>query len=84
MAEPPVPGVPARVDSFYAPGVTHRESGGLSTRAAIDLVHVAAGYLVAAAMVEYNPRFVTKGMMANVPAQFVPEGAGVVLQAPNC
>src|SRR5918995_4191905 len=44
------------LDPAYAPGVSHREPGGLSTRQAIDLIQRVKGQVVRADIVEFNPR----------------------------
>ncbi len=55
-------------------------AGGLSTRQLIDLIHAAAGHLVAADVVEYNPRFDIGDMTAQLAAKLVREAAGVMLK----
>lgn len=44
------------LDPAYAPGVSHREPGGLSTRQAINVIHKLKGQVVGADIVEFNPR----------------------------
>jgi len=44
------------LDPAFAPGVSHREPGGLSTRQAIDLIQRVKGRIVGADIVEFNPR----------------------------
>ena len=44
------------LDPAFAPGVSHREPGGLSTRQAIDLIQRIRGQVVGADIVEFNPR----------------------------
>ncbi|MCH8202453.1 MAG: agmatinase family protein [Proteobacteria bacterium] len=68
------------LDPAFAPGVSHREPGGLTTRQVIDLIHATAGHLVAADVVEYNPRFDIGDMTAQVAAKLVREAAGVMLK----
>lgn len=67
------------LDPVFAPGVSHREPGGLSTRQVIDLIQATAGHLVAADVVEYNPRFDIGHMTAQVAAKLVREAAGVMI-----
>ncbi len=69
----PVLGVPVDENSSYEPG-------GLTTRQVIDLIHATAGHLVAADVVEYNPRFDIGDMTAQVAAKLVREAAGVMLK----
>ncbi len=44
------------LDPAFAPGVSHREPGGLSVRQVINLIQRFQGRLVGADVVEYNPR----------------------------
>ena len=44
------------LDPAFAPGVSHREPGGLSTRQAIDIIQDLKGKVVGADIVEFNPR----------------------------
>jgi agmatinase len=64
------------LDPAFAPGVSHREPGGLSVRDAIDLVHAIPGPIVGADVVEYNPRQDMQGVTASVAAKIVKELAG--------
>jgi agmatinase len=43
------------LDPAYAPGVSHREPGGLSTREAISVIQSLRANIVAADLVEFNP-----------------------------
>lgn len=43
------------LDPAFAPGVSHREAGGLSTRQVIDILQAINAPLVAADIVEFNP-----------------------------
>lgn len=64
------------LDPAYAPGVSHREPGGLSVRDVIGLVQGIAGTLVGADVVEYNPRQDLAGVTATVAAKIAKEIAG--------
>jgi agmatinase len=44
------------LDPAYAPGVSHQEPGGLSTRQLIEIIHRLDAPIVGADIVEYNPR----------------------------
>jgi agmatinase len=44
------------LDPAYAPGVSHREPGGLSPRQLISIIHSIKGPVVGADIVEYNPK----------------------------
>ena len=67
------------LDPAYAPGVSHREPGGLSVRDVLTLVQDAGGTLVGADVVEYNPRQDLAGVTATVAAKIVKEVAGRML-----
>jgi arginase len=43
------------LDPAFAPGVSHREPGGLTTRQLIDCIHAIPGNVIGADIVEYNP-----------------------------
>jgi arginase len=66
------------LDPAYAPGVSHREPGGLSTRQVIDLIHRVGRPVVGADVVEFNPRMDTGGVTAVVCAKVAKEIAGVM------
>jgi arginase len=68
------------LDPAFAPGVSHREPGGLSTRQVIDLIHTIDQPLVAADIVEYNPRCDISNMTALVAAKLVKEIAGAMVR----
>ena len=44
------------LDPAFAPGISHREPGGMSVREAISHLHAIHGNVVGADIVEYNPR----------------------------
>lgn len=67
------------LDPAYAPGVSHREPGGLSTRQVIDLIHRVGQPVVGADVVEFNPRMDSGGMTAAVCAKVLKEIAGVMI-----
>jgi len=67
------------IDPAFAPGVSHREPGGLSVREVLTLVQHAGGALVGADIVEYNPRADVSGLTATVAAKLVKEVAGRML-----
>ena len=67
------------LDPAFAPGVSHREPGGLSTREVLTLVQTSGGHLVGADVVEYNPRQDLGGVTAIVAAKIVKEIAGRML-----
>ncbi len=69
------------LDPSFAPGVSHREPGGLSARQAIALIQGIAAPLVGADVVEFNPRNDPAGITAPVAAKLVKELAARLLQS---
>lgn len=67
------------IDPAHAPGVSHREPGGLTVREVVTLVQGAGGRLAGADVVEYNPRRDLDGVTAAVAAKLVRELAGRML-----
>ena len=43
------------LDPAFAPGVSHHEPGGMTTRQVIDIIHRLKGRIIGADIVEYNP-----------------------------
>jgi agmatinase len=68
------------LDPAYAPGVSHREPGGLSPRQVINWLHAINQPIVAADIVEYNPRCDISGMTAIVAAKLLKEIAGMMIR----
>jgi arginase len=68
------------LDPAYAPGVSHREPGGLSTRQVIDLIQGIDQPTVAADIVEYNPRCDISNMTALVATKLLKEIAGMMIK----
>jgi arginase family enzyme len=67
------------LDPAYAPGVSHREPGGLSVRDVVGIVQDLGGTLVGADVVEFNPVQDVAGLTAIVAAKLVKEIAGRML-----
>ena len=67
------------LDPAFAPGVSHREPGGLSVREAIAHLHAIEGEIVGADVVEYNPVRDVAGVTAMVAAKILKEILGKVL-----
>lgn len=63
------------LDPAFAPGVSHPEPGGLTTREVLDLVKALPGPMVGADIVEYNPVRDVNGATAAVAAKFAREFA---------
>ena len=66
------------LDPAFAPGVSHREPGGLSVREAIGYLHSIPATVVAADLVELNPTQDISGVSATVCAKLVKELVGVM------
>lgn len=67
------------LDPAYAPGVSHHEPGGLTTREVLDIIHQLPEGLVGADIVELNPTRDPIGMTAMVAAKFCKELVGRML-----
>ena len=69
------------LDPAFAPGVSHIEPGGLSTRDLIAMLHNIKGPLVGADIVELNPRRDAAGRTGMVAAKILKEVAALMLAA---
>lgn len=67
------------LDPAFAPGVSHREPGGLTVREVISMIHQLRGAIVGADVVEYNPVRDFDGVTAAVAAKTVRELAGQMI-----
>jgi len=67
------------LDPAFAPGVSHREPGGMSVREAIAHLHSIEGEIVGADIVEYNPIQDVTGMTATVAAKILKEILGKMI-----
>lgn len=67
------------LDPAFAPGVAHREPGGLTVSEVVSLIHGVGGPLVGADVVELNPAQDPSGVTAVVAAKLVKELAGRML-----
>jgi arginase len=61
------------LDPAFAPGVSHREPGGLTTREVVSLIQSLKGPIVGADVVEFNPSEDLPGMTAPLCAKLVKE-----------
>lgn len=61
------------LDPAFAPGVSHHEPGGLSSRELVCVLHRLRGPIIGADIVEYNPTRDINGMTAVVAAKLVKE-----------
>lgn len=68
------------LDPAFAPGVSHREPGGPSPRQVIDLIQSIEQPIVAADVVEYNPRCDLSNQTALVAAKLVKEIGGMMVK----
>lgn len=66
------------LDPAYAPGVSHREPGGLSTRELLSILNAIDGDVIGADLVEYNPLRDRDGVTAAVAAKIVKEMIGIL------
>ena len=69
------------LDPGFAPGVSHREPGGLSVRDVLSMIHALDGPIVGADVVEFNPSQDLGNLTASVAAKIVREIAGSMLPA---
>jgi agmatinase len=60
-------------DPAFAPGVSHHEPGGFSSREVLNILYSAKAKLVGADIVEYNPTRDTNGITAALAAKFYKE-----------
>lgn len=68
------------LDPAFAPGVPSREPGGLSPRQVIDWLHRIDQPIVAADIVEYNPRCDISNLTAAVAAKLLKEIGGMMVK----
>ena len=66
-----------------APGVSHREAGGLTPRQCIDAIQALPGEVIGADVVEFNPSRDVDGLTASVVAKLVKEIAGRIILGSN-
>ena len=68
------------IDPAFAPGVSHREPGGLTVREVVSLIQSLPGDIAGADVVEFNPSEDLPGMTAPVCAKLVKELASRMLE----
>lgn len=68
------------LDPAFAPGISHREPGGMSVREAISHLHAIRGNVVGADLVEYNPTQDISQLTAMVCAKILKDLLGMMLQ----
>ena len=67
------------LDPAFAPGISHREPGGISVREAIAHLHAIEGEIVGADLVEFNPVRDVDGLTAAVSAKILKEILGKMI-----
>jgi agmatinase len=67
------------LDPAFAPGISHREPGGMSVREAIAHLHAIKGRIVGADLVEYNPVQDVDGTTATAAAKILKEILGKMI-----
>ena len=67
-------------DPAYAPGVSHHEPGGLSTRQAIDVIHALDAEIIGLDVVECNPTRDASGITAAAAMKIIKEVAGKMVR----
>lgn len=67
------------LDPAFAPGLSHREPGGMSVREAIAHLHAIHAHIIGADLVEYNPVQDISGMTAIVAAKILKEILGKMI-----
>jgi agmatinase len=68
------------LDPAFAPGVSHQEAGGLTTRQAIDLIHRLKAKIIGLDVVELNPDRDPSGITASAAVKIVKEVAGIMVK----
>jgi len=71
------------LDPAFAPGVSHPEPGGLSTRDVLQIIHGIHGPIVGADIVEFNPKRDPSGITATAAAKFLKEIAARMVETGN-
>ena len=72
------------LDPAFAPGVSHREPGGMSVREVLEHLHSITATIVGADIVEYNPSRDISDLTSTVAAKILKEIMGKMLMACNC
>ena len=70
------------LDPAFAPGVSHHEPGGLTTRQVIELIQMLPAPIAGADIVEFNPKRDPSGMTAAVAAKILKEVSARMLEFP--
>lgn len=68
------------LDPAFAPGISHREPGGMSVREVLTQLHSIEGKIVGADLVEFNPVQDVSNLTAMVAAKILKELLGVMIK----
>jgi arginase len=68
------------LDPAFAPGISHREPGGMSVREVLAHLHAIEGKIVGADIVEFNPVQDVSNLTATVAAKILKELLGVMIK----
>jgi arginase len=68
------------IDPAFAPGVSHYEPGGMSTRSVLGIIQNLKGQLVGADIVEYNPERDPQGITGMVAGKLLKEIIGRMME----
>ena len=71
------------LDPAFAPGVSHHEPGGMSTRDVLELIKNVKGEIVGADIVEYNPERDINGVTGMVAGKLLKEIMARILESTN-
>ncbi len=69
------------IDPAFAPGVSHHEPGGLSTREVINIIHSIKGTIIGADIVELNPLRDSNGITASLASKLCKEIMAKMLES---
>jgi arginase len=72
------------LDPAFAPGVSHREPGGMSVREVIEHLHSITATIVGADIVEYNPSRDVSELTATVAGKLLKEILGKMMTSCTC
>src|ERR1700740_2956920 len=72
------------LDPAFAPGVSHREPGGMTVREALDHLHSITGTIVGADIVEFNPSRDVSELTADVAGKVLKEILGKMVSSCAC
>lgn len=67
------------LDPAFAPGISHREPGGMSVREVLNHLHAIEGKIVGADIVEFNPVQDLSNLTATVAAKLMKEMLGLMI-----